>query len=509
MKGKLAIVALLLVFAFSVPVLAGPFQDVPETHWAYEAIVKMQEKGIIEGFQGMYRGKQPITRYEAAVIIARVIAAVEAKVGDIKVPTGGNTGLTMEEIQAKFATKEEFEDFKATLNKLAAEFKDELAALGVRVSKNEEDIAMLKEDVNKLKKFQWSGSIRTRIWDAATSWGDLFKKDRTGGQTGADTYTKLNLNVAVNDVTTAKVSLYHRDWTGLSLGSTAPSNAFYYGWNDEGGASEKLTVNEAYVKTQGLLDATWTVGRQHFQFGPYGVLVKSPYGPYALGALKAEKDLGGFKLTGLLVPAGDKYVAARAALPLGEEGDELGLNVLAYGPGAIKSSFGADLKMNIFKAEIASLSWDKSAEKDRALGVVVGADVITNDKWTLNVKAASFEGQPGDKACFTVAKSYPGAGCTGTSGWGSYSIMGWEDVEGVFRPGFKGVGVTGSYKVNEDWTLSGEVNKGNSKSPIGFGKLTASTTLSPNVDASVSLIQVGKKSNSDAMAVRGELMVNF
>ncbi len=497
MKGKLAIVALLLMVAFSVPAFAGPFSDVPETHWAYEAIVKMQEKGIIEGFQGQYKGKQPITRYEAAVIIARVIEAVEKSTGKYVGPITTKDGTKVD--LSGLTSKEDFDAFKATVDKLAAEFKDELAALGVRVSAVEEKTKALQEDVNKLKKFQWSGSIRTRVWDAAGSWGDLFKKDRTNGNTGADTFTKLNLNVAVNETTNAKVALYHRNWNCGSLGNSGWSNAFCQGWTDEGGSKEALTVNEAYVQTEGF-GATWTIGRQHYQFGPYGVLVKSKYGPYAVGAAKVEKDMGGVKLTGIVVPVGDKYAALRGAIPVGKEGDELGVNVLALGPGAIRSSFGADLKMSIFKAEIASLAWDSKVSNNRALGIVVGADVVNNEKWSLNVKAASFDGQSGDKAAFSVSNG---------STYGTYSLMGWEDVEGVFRTGFKGVGVTGTYQVNEDWKLSGEVNKGNSKSPSGFGKLTLSTTFSPNVDAAFTLVQVGKNANSRAVAIRGELSVKF
>lgn len=481
--------ALLLSVVMAAPVFAGPFKDVPDEHWAAGAISEMYDKGIIEGFQGQYRGKQPITRYEAAVIIARVMKAVtnaiEGKGLTLKTPEG--------EVKLGGVSQEDFDAFKATVEKLAVEFKDELSALGVRVGAVEADLAAVKEDVNKLKKFQWSGSIRTRIWDAATSWGDLFKKDRTTGDTGADTFTKLNLNVAVNETTNAKIALYHRNWNCGTLGNSGWPNVFCQGWRAEGAATEVLSVNEAYVQTEGW-SAKWTIGRQHFQFGPFGVLVKSRYGAYADGAIKAEKDMSGLKLTGVVIPAGDKYAAGRVAMAVGEEGDELGVNILAFGQGSVKSSFGADLKLNIFKAEIASLAWDKNFENDRALGVVVGADVVNNEKWSLNVKAASFDGQSGDKATFAL---------------GTNSLLGWEDVEGVFRSGFKGVGVTGSYKVNEDWTLSGEANKGNNNSPIGFGKIKLATTLSPNVDASLTLIQVGAKSTSDAQAIRGEMMVGF
>ncbi|PJB78852.1 MAG: S-layer protein, partial [Armatimonadetes bacterium CG_4_9_14_3_um_filter_58_7] len=56
------------------PASAGPFADVPFDHWAYEAIRELSDAGILEGFpDGTYRGQQPMTRYEFAVAISRIM----------------------------------------------------------------------------------------------------------------------------------------------------------------------------------------------------------------------------------------------------------------------------------------------------------------------------------------------------------------------------------------------------------------------------------------------------
>ena len=100
---------------------ANPFEDVPADHWAYDAIAQLAADGVIEGYgDGTYRGDQEITRYEMAQMIARAMAK------------GGGD--------------------KALIDKLAAEFADELNNLGVRV-------AALEKKVDNVK---WTGIIRYR-----------------------------------------------------------------------------------------------------------------------------------------------------------------------------------------------------------------------------------------------------------------------------------------------------------------------------------------------------------
>ena len=100
---------------------ANPFEDVPADHWAYDAISQLAADGVIEGYgDGTYRGDQEITRYEMAQMIARAMA---------KNPSGAD---------------------KAMVDKLAAEFADELNNLGVRV-------AALEKKVDNVK---WHGLFR-------------------------------------------------------------------------------------------------------------------------------------------------------------------------------------------------------------------------------------------------------------------------------------------------------------------------------------------------------------
>ena len=103
---------------------ANPFSDVPAGHWAYNSIAKLAAAGVVEGYgDGTYRGDRLITRYEMAQMIAKAIARSD-EVFDKSF--GDNS-----------ARKKHYHSTKADLDRLAAEFRDELDSLGVRVAELE------------------------------------------------------------------------------------------------------------------------------------------------------------------------------------------------------------------------------------------------------------------------------------------------------------------------------------------------------------------------------------
>src|SRR5665648_94864 len=107
---KKLVLVLVLVLAFALPVLANPFVDVPLNHWAYDAVQSLAAKGIVIGYpDGTFGGNRTLTRYEFAEATARVMSYVEGM---------------------DFASAEDV----AILEKLAIEFADELASLGVTVA---------------------------------------------------------------------------------------------------------------------------------------------------------------------------------------------------------------------------------------------------------------------------------------------------------------------------------------------------------------------------------------
>ncbi|WP_273187930.1 S-layer homology domain-containing protein [Dialister succinatiphilus] len=125
---------------------ANPFSDVSTDDWAYQAVSDLSDQGVVEGYpDGTFKGERNITRYELAQIIARLMAKEDQ--------------LNAEQ--------------RATLDKLAGEYADELANLGVRVSNLEKKVGNISWSgdakmwyVNNSKKTRgdsWKGRMRIKV----------------------------------------------------------------------------------------------------------------------------------------------------------------------------------------------------------------------------------------------------------------------------------------------------------------------------------------------------------
>lgn len=136
MKKRLVTLLAGLLTVLSMGFGLAQFSDVPAGHWAKEAVEALAAKGILVGFpDGTFRGNENLTRYQAALIIYRLLQQIEEEL------KAKGTSPTMEALSA-----EELETLKNAVQELAAE----LAALGVRVSALE-DSAATKEDIARLE----------------------------------------------------------------------------------------------------------------------------------------------------------------------------------------------------------------------------------------------------------------------------------------------------------------------------------------------------------------------
>ena len=158
MKKILAIAAVAALTAGVSAYAANPFSDVTPDDWAYQAVSDLSDQGVVEGYpDGTFKGERNMTRYELAQIIARLMAKEDQ--------------LNAEQ--------------RATLDKLAGEYADELANLGVRVSNLEK----------KVGNISWSGNARMRYIES-------YKAD-SGKSTGTwDGRMRIQAKAQVNDSTT-------------------------------------------------------------------------------------------------------------------------------------------------------------------------------------------------------------------------------------------------------------------------------------------------------------------
>ena len=161
MKKILAIAAVAALSAGVSAYAANPFSDVTPSDWAYQAVVDLSDQGVVEGYpDGTFKGERNITRYEMAQIIARMLAKEDQ--------------LNAEQ--------------RATLDKLAGEYADELANLGVRVANLEKKVGNLS----------FSGNGRMRY---NQSYGDQSYGDNGKAADKWDGRMQVNIKGQVNDST--------------------------------------------------------------------------------------------------------------------------------------------------------------------------------------------------------------------------------------------------------------------------------------------------------------------
>lgn len=183
-KSLIFFAAFLLVGLFAVPASAGPFTDVPTTHWAYEAIDYLQSMGFVEGYpDGSFKGDRAFTRYEMAMVTARIWDRLEEEVG-------GKIGQLERKIESDHIAplRADMDEVKDLVGALKNEFGRELAMLKGRLDAVEDTMDDHENRMDaierKMPKIHWSGLMRVRIESIITdntgiygggSWGGYYE----------------------------------------------------------------------------------------------------------------------------------------------------------------------------------------------------------------------------------------------------------------------------------------------------------------------------------------------
>ena len=178
---------------------SNPFSDVPADHWAYDAVQQLASDGVIEGYgDATFRGQQNITRYEMAQMIAKAMAKADTSAAD-----------------------------KALIDKLAAEFSDELKNLGVRVSNLE----------SKVDNVKWEGSLAYEYASERPASND---RDITK-QNSNKLILTLSPSMQINDNWTGHANIEHSMSANAGMSSSVGDASETYGEN-------YTKVDAAYVE---------------------------------------------------------------------------------------------------------------------------------------------------------------------------------------------------------------------------------------------------------------------
>ena len=317
---------------------ANPFSDVPAGHWAYDAVNKLAAEGVVDGYpDATYGGDKLMTRYEMAQIVAKAMAK------------------------------------GANVDKLAAEFADELDSLGVRVANLEK-----KSDNVKI-----TGQIRPSYRSV----------DGAGSNHQGYLRTRLFLNGQVNE-----------DWsyTGRFENRQYYTDGDTWGGTDAEPNDDDVQLNWAYVSGP-IGGVKVEAGRQDFVMGDVvdnrGDGVKLSYGDNVkvIGwAYKASSSAwtntgNGFFDGG--VEDGDRVYVA------GVEG-KFGV-------------VGADL--HYYKADTAREQdiWELALDGEIAKDLTLRGSYFYGD--------SDVNGYDGDESGYLVGLAYRGAKASKPGSWGVYA----------------------------------------------------------------------------------------
>ena len=394
---------------------ANPFSYVPAGHWAYDAVNKLAAEGVVDGYpDGTYGGDKLMTRYEMAQIVAKAMAK------------------------------------GANVDKLAAEFADELDSLGVRVANLEK-----KADNVKI-----TGQIRASYKDVD---GD---KNGHAGQLR----NRFFVNGAINE-----------DWTYTGRFHNIQT------YTNESG-DDDIDLNWAFVsgRVGGVkLDA----GRMDFTYSDVVDMradgVKLVYGD----------DV---KLTGWAYKAAsDNYVSGYDEDENGKESDDsLVENGDRFYTVGVEASIGVvDTAVRYYNAD----NWRNQEIWEAAVAGEVAKD--------LTLKGAYFYGDSdmtnydGDNNGWLVGLAYRGAKASEPGSWGLYAN--WNDRPfATYLIPTSMSGYADAPYANLDEAVDGDGYE-------GF-EVGANVTLAKNIVAGVKYFDFEQREgNKDAQTLWSEVIFTF
>lgn len=268
--------ALFAATAFTVSA-ANPFADVDDSSWAYQAVSQLSDQGVVDGYpDGTFRGDKNVSRYEMSQIIARLIAKEN----------------TLNASQ------------KATVDKLAGEYADELKSLGVRVTELEKKTG----HINTITEL--------RVQDVPR-YDNVFK-DSKSKHDELSLRVRLNTIANVNDRTT----VYSQLETYMSMNGKDVFQPNKYGYDSNGNQYER----NGYGDGDFHMNRLWAT----YQFGPKQTdFTNRPFGPsknlIGIGQFPVKMGVTGYtydgQFKGIVAQFGDYVEGGHLTLAYGRATD--------------------------------------------------------------------------------------------------------------------------------------------------------------------------------------------
>lgn len=275
---KTAMAALFATAAFTVSA-ANPFADVDTSSWAYQAVSQLSDQGVVDGYpDGTFKGDKNVSRYELAQIIARLMAKEES----------------LNDSQ------------KAMVQKLSAEYADDLQNLGVRVKELEKKTGNL------------STITELRVQDVPRY--DNVYKDSKSSHDELSLRVRINTMANVNDRST----VYSQLETTMGMNGSTPFNPNRQDWSSRE-SSDSDKTRTGYGDGDFHMNRLWAT----YQFGPKQDTSKLPFGPsknlIGIGQFPVKMGVTGYtydgQFKGAFISFGDYRQGGRFTIAHGRATD--------------------------------------------------------------------------------------------------------------------------------------------------------------------------------------------
>lgn len=275
---KTAMAALFATAAFTVSA-ANPFADVDTSSWAYQAVSQLSDQGVVDGYpDGTFKGDKNVSRYELAQIIARLMAK-EDSLNDSQ---------------------------KAMVQKLSAEYADDLQNLGVRVKELEKKTGNL------------STITELRVQDIPRY--DNVYKDSKSSHDELSLRVRINTMANVNDRST----VYSQLETTMSMNGSTPFDPNRQDWSSRE-SSDADKTRTGYGDGDFHMNRLWAT----YQFGPKQDTSKLPFGPsknlIGIGQFPVKMGVTGYtydgQFKGAFISFGDYRQGGRFTIAHGRATD--------------------------------------------------------------------------------------------------------------------------------------------------------------------------------------------
>lgn len=275
---KTAMAALFATAAFTVSA-ANPFADVDTSSWAYQAVSQLSDQGVVDGYpDGTFKGDKNVSRYELAQIIARLMAKEES----------------LNDSQ------------KAAVQKLSAEYADDLQNLGVRVKELEKKTGNL------------STITELRVQDIPRY--DNVYKDSKSSHDELSLRVRINTMANVNDRST----VYSQLETTMSMNGSTPFDPNRQDWSSRE-SSDADKTRTGYGDGDFHMNRLWAT----YHFGKKQDASKLPFGPsknlIGIGQFPVKMGVTGYtydgQFKGAFISFGDYRQGGRFTIAHGRATD--------------------------------------------------------------------------------------------------------------------------------------------------------------------------------------------